>query len=676
MTKSISHKIAGCFLLTLAVLLATGLYAQNGVTSVRDTLEQIAGDVWRAADNASSLNLNVNQGTGQLERSLAYQEPIPPLHLEQVDQHLSIALNALEQLKTGHYQRESQALAPLMTDLKQLKSEVIDQHQAFVSDIEASQATAAQFQKFMRRLGFYGNFQISSLEDAFQRNRITSWSGDVDEKWNFVLATYKARIAFGDSIRSLQAQLQSSNPDQLTSRVQDSLERLTTELHEIIRSPLAESSINGGPWKGISYAQAAETLLGRHQQGVKRIQQRQRDFLNTRNQLLSLVSQLEQHTSDLRTQLNSEMSIQTEQAVQQTNRLNTTLLLSLPAGIGLTLLAIWLCFRIVIQPVKQVSASMAEISSGTADLSVRLPVKGKDEVAQLAENFNRFVARISDTVKLVANSNQQLVKTAEHLKQNAEATLMSVEQQNQQSTQAVTAMAEINDTVNNIAANASEAAHCSDTIQNSATCGRELVDRNRRATEYLAREIQSATDVISQLADESSRAGSILTVISGIAEQTNLLALNAAIEAARAGEHGRSFAVVADEVRQLSQNTQQATGEISNLLDALQIKASDAVTAMQKGQTQAAENVSLSEQVHQQIESIAADIDQINQLNLQIATATEEQAQVTTLTHNNLEQIGLAASETARSARSNTDFSIQLEQQAAEMKKMLVQFGT
>ncbi|MBP0048340.1 methyl-accepting chemotaxis protein [Marinobacterium sp. AK62] len=674
MSKSISHKIVGCFLLTLAVLLGTGLYALNGVTSVRDALERVAGEVWSAADNASTLNLNVSQGTGQLERSLAYQEPIPPHRQQQVDQHLARALSALDALQSGQYRQESKSLAPLMKQLEQLKVQVVDEHQAFNEDIAASEETVQRFQAFMKRLGFYGNFQISSLEDAFQRNQINSWGGDVDEKWNFVLAIYKARIAFGASIRALQTQLQSSTPANHQEQVQESLDRLSDELNEIIRSPLADRSINSGEWKGNTYAQAAEALLSTHQQQVKQIQHRQHNFLATRNLLLSLVNKLEQQTTGLRNTLNSEVSAQTEQAMQQANRLNTTMLLSLPAGIGLTLLAIWLCFRIVIKPVKQVSASMAEISSGKADLSVRLPVRGQDEIAQLAENFNRFVARIADTVKLVANSNQQLVKTAEHLKQNAQATMRSVEQQNQQSTQAVTAMAEINDTVNDIAANASEAAQRSETIQSNATTGRDMVERNRGATEHLANEIQSVTDVISQLADESSRAGSILTVISGIAEQTNLLALNAAIEAARAGEHGRSFAVVADEVRQLSQNTQKATEEISALLDALQVKASDAVTAMQKGQALAGENVSLSEQVHEQIERIAADIDQISQLNLQIATATEEQAQVTTLTHNNLEQIGLAASETEDSARSNAEFSTQLEQQAAEMKKTLVQF--
>ncbi|WP_370279341.1 methyl-accepting chemotaxis protein [Pontibacterium sp.] len=166
----------------------------------------------------------------------------------------------------------------------------------------------------------------------------------------------------------------------------------------------------------------------------------------------------------------------------------------------------------------------------------------------------------------------------------------------------------------------------------------------------------------------------IIGVIQGIAEQTNLLALNAAIEAARAGDHGRGFSVVADEVRALSLNTQQATEEIRALLDSLHTRAGTAVNTMQKGRIMAQENVELSEQVYRLIETVSSDIDRINQLNLLIATATEEQAQVTHITRENLTNISQATTRTEDSARSNSDASRSLEQQSEQLRKVLAQF--
>lgn len=674
MRKSIGLKLGGCFLFTLTVLLLSSLYALMGVTDIRKALENITGEAWSTSDSASTLSLNVNQGAGLLRSSLSYQELIPETELKKVEQHVRVSFSSLEKLSLSRYETESQELSVLVDDLRELKERVISEHADYVEAIQQSQAGVVKFNKFMKRLGFYSNYQISSLEDAFQRNQVTSWSGDVEEKWNFVIAIYSSRIALGHTVTSLQKQLQSSHPEQEKERVTDAMEDLKSDLDEIINSSLAKSQINGGDWKGKSYSDAAKDLLSLHLALTQNVQTKQAAFLQTRDELLTLVAMLEKQTGGLRAKINHEVKGQTKTAVDQANLLNSTMLASLPVGVLLTLLAIWLSFRMVIHPVKNASQQMAEIASGEGDLSVRLPVKGEDEIGDLARNFNSFIARIGETVGVVSNSSTNLVTTSEVLKNNSDATLTSVEMQTHECEQAVTAMAEINETVNDIANNASQAARCSEEVQNSAATGRGLVENNRQATERLSGEILSAAEVIANLAEESNKVGSIITVIQGIAEQTNLLALNAAIEAARAGDHGRGFAVVADEVRALSHSTQNATEEIKVLLDTLQQKATEAVDVMNGGRTLAGQNVQLSEQLHVLIETMSKEIDQINQLNLLIATATEEQAQVTALTRDNLERIGSAASETAETARSNSNVSTQIEEQAAQMQQTLSQF--
>lgn len=676
MKKTIGLKLGGCFLLTLAVLLLTSLYALNGVTNIRQTLEQITGEAWNTSESASLLSLNVNQGSGLLRSSLSYQEVIPDEILNKAEFHLQQSLSSLEHLKNGSYQEQSKVLSQLVEQFAVLKKQVISEHTEYVKAIEQSQLGVDKFNTYMKRLGFYSNYQISSLEDAFQRNQVNSWSGDVEDKWNFVIAIYSSRIALGNTVTALQKQLQSSDPKQEVELVNDAMMELADGLQEIIQSKLAQSAINSGDWKGKSYSEAATALLSSHKMLTTAVQTRQQEFLHTRDTLLTLVSALEHHSNELREMINTEVNQQTDTAIDQANLLNSSMLASLPVGIVLTLIAIWLSFRMVIRPVKNASFQMAEIATGDGDLSVRLPVKGDDEISELAQNFNCFVSRISETVSMVSKSSQNLVETSETLKNNSGATLTAVELQDQECEQAVASMAEINETVNDIANNASTAAQCSESIQHSTGEGRALVTSNRDATEKLSEEIRAATEVISNLAEESSKVGSIITVIQGIAEQTNLLALNAAIEAARAGDHGRGFAVVADEVRALSHSTQNATEEIRELIDTLQVKASEAVKVMQGGQELAGENVQLSEQVHALIERMSDEVDQINQLNLLIATATEEQAHVTSLTKESLQRIGLAAGETAESARSNSSISNRLEEQAALMQQMLSQFRT
>ncbi|WP_286237537.1 methyl-accepting chemotaxis protein [Neptuniibacter halophilus] len=674
MKLTIGLKMGACFALTFIVLMLVSLFSLTGITTIRDSLEYIAGEAWSSSESSGSLSLNVSQSTQLLNSSLLFQEPIPEQALSRIDGHLQHSLSALQQLEQSEYQSESIALKAMMTQLQAQKQQVLEQHSDFTAAIQQADQHVLSFEKLMKRLGFYANYQISSLEDAFQRNQVTSWSGDIEDKWELVISIYSSQIALGNTVVALQQQLRSSAPENVAEKVAGSLENLSDHLSEIISSPLAKSNITAGEWKGRSYADASKAMLQRHRAGVEKVQQLQQAFIATRDQLLALSDALEKHTAALSSRIKQQVQNQTAVAVKDAGFLSTTLASSLPLGIALTLLAIWLSYRMVISPVKQASAQMADIAYGEGDLRVRLPVKGGDEIAELAGNFNRFVEKIGGTVSAVAENAASLAHTSETLKANSSTTQTAVETQNQECDRAVTAMVEINTTVNDIAGNASQAARCSEEVKQSADEGCRIVEQNRLATERLSEEIQSATAVIANLAEESSKVSSIISVIQGIAEQTNLLALNAAIEAARAGDQGRGFAVVADEVRALSHSTQQATEEIKVLLDTLKAKADLAVTAMQQGQTLAGENVSLSEQVHQLIARVSQEIDQINQLNLLIATATEEQAQVTSLTRDNLQRIGGAALETADKARSSSDISQHLENQALQLRSILTQF--
>lgn len=674
MKMTIGLKMGGCFFLTLVVLMLSSSYALNGVINISNALKNIAGDAWMSAESSSSLNLNVNQGVGLLRSNLLYQEKISESELEKIDRHLDVSVNALDKLKNSSYVSKTQRLEEALVNLNQLKVTVVSLHGEYVNALQYSAVVTQKLEKQMHLLGLLGNFQISALEEAFQLEKVKSWSGDIEDKWEFVIAIYSSRVALGEALSKLQAQITSSNPDAQRENVNDSLLYLSDTISDITTSSLASGIISNGEWSGMTYADATSQLLNQYLQATEQIQTKQHVFLAARDELLLLASVLENKANELSSVISNEVKKETSNSVASANILSKTMASSLPIGVILTLFAIWLSYRMVIKPVRHASQVMAEIASGDSDLRARLPVDGSDEISELANNFNLFIAKITETISSASDSAGHLASTSEKLKSTSNNTLSAVVTQEQECDLAVTAMEQIACTVHDIAKNANKASDCSEGAHSNAKESCRIVEKNRQAAENISKEILLATSVISDLTEESHKVGGIITVIQGIAEQTNLLALNAAIEAARAGEHGRGFAVVADEVRALSHRTKQATKEIKNLLDGLFTKAETASDVMKSGQELAINNVNLSSQVQKLIEVISEEIYSISELNLLIATATEEQAQVTGLTRDNLGRISSASSLMAEGARSNSLISVQLEEQAEQQKAVLLQF--
>ena len=314
-------------------------------------------------------------------------------------------------------------------------------------------------------------------------------------------------------------------------------------------------------------------------------------------------------------------------------------------------------FYKVVPPLNKFLASMRDINSGSGDLTRRLPHDSKDEVGEIIEEFNAFASKLQVIISDVVRSSTQLNNTSEEMLDAVGRAEKGVLRQQDETMHVATAMNQMSATVQEIARNAASAAEAAEQADQETSQSRQVVMQTKQSINLLADEVDKATQVIHQLELDSDNIGTILDVIRDIADQTNLLALNAAIEAARAGEQGRGFAVVADEVRSLASRTQDSTQQIREMIEKLQGGAANAVAVMESGSSQAQLSVQQATQAEASLEVVTKAVATINEMNMQIASAAEEQSAVSAEINRNIHNISQVSDETAQGVQRSTELS-------------------
>lgn len=326
------------------------------------------------------------------------------------------------------------------------------------------------------------------------------------------------------------------------------------------------------------------------------------------------------------------------------------------------------------KPLCQTVEAMREISEGEGDLTRRLDDSGNNEISRLATAFNNFAEKVRSMVSQVYGSTTQLSSAAEVMSVIVDETNRATQQQQTETSMVVTAMNEMTATVQEVARHATDAAEAANNADKFSTEGKQVVNSTMQSIESLSTEVHSAANVIGQLEKDSENIGAVLDVIKGIAEQTNLLALNAAIEAARAGEQGRGFAVVADEVRTLASRTQQSTQEIQEMIEKLQAGAQSAVKVMNDGRAKAEKSVDQAAKAGSSLESITNAVSLIKDMNMQIATAAEQQSAVAEEINKNIVNISDIVDKSVDSAGQTASASNELAQLSSELQQLVNQF--
>ncbi len=342
------------------------------------------------------------------------------------------------------------------------------------------------------------------------------------------------------------------------------------------------------------------------------------------------------------------------------------------AGLVTVFLAVLLTRSIVI-PLAQ-SLGVAEVVA-SGDLTAQIEIKGRDEPARLLAALKSMQQHLRETIRRISDSSSQLASASEELSSVTEDATRGLHQQSLEIDQAATAVNQMTAAVEEVASNAvatSEASRESDLV---AQHGREQVRQTVASIEALADDVGNNAEQVESLAQKVYGISKVLDVIRSIAEQTNLLALNAAIEAARAGDAGRGFAVVADEVRALAHRTQQSTQEIEQMIGGIQQGTDQAVSAMQQSNLRARTTLDVAKAAGVALEEIAEAITQINERNLVIASASEEQAAVAREVDRNLMNIRDLALQTSAGANQTSAASQELSRLAVDLNTLVARFS-
>lgn len=293
--------------------------------------------------------------------------------------------------------------------------------------------------------------------------------------------------------------------------------------------------------------------------------------------------------------------------------------------------------KYLLKPLDTVVENLQAIAEG--DLTNEIAVTSNDEIGILQTAMQATASNLRDVLQMINGMAGNLEQSASDMTAVSSETRNGIHEQQSSIHQVVTAMTEMSSTVEEVARNANMAAESANSANEQAIEGQQVVDQTATAIGQLASDVDNATTVIDKVQKDSEAIGSVLDVIRGIAEQTNLLALNAAIEAARAGEQGRGFAVVADEVRTLASRTQESTQEIQGMIERLQAGSKDAVNVMEASRVRAEETVHLANKTGESLNDITNAVSTINDMNIQIASAVEEQSAVTNDVNRNIVEI-------------------------------------
>ncbi|MGR5210627.1 methyl-accepting chemotaxis protein [Vibrio rotiferianus] len=415
----------------------------------------------------------------------------------------------------------------------------------------------------------------------------------------------------------------------------------------------------------IKHAHGVIDAVSRFEQGLLSNAEREAVITNYRqagNDMVAVMNALSKRVNEVA----AASMKQTEVENQRVQSNATTIVLSVFA---LSLLCAWGLSGKIVTPIVNLQRVMRELAQG--NLNARAESDGSNELSMLSKDVNQTAEQLRSTVdqlmrisEEVASASTELAAVMTQAEANAQQELIEIEQ-------VASAVNELASTADNVSSNATSADSTAREADGLAKSGLAVFKESAQASEHMSQALTDAAQVVQRLQSQSEQISNVVEVIRGVSEQTNLLALNAAIEAARAGESGRGFAVVADEVRMLAARTQKSTEEIQSIIEELQAQSGLANESMQVSLDMLSKNNELAQQANHALVGITESVADINDSNTQVATAAEQQSQVTQDINRNVvnmsELVNQNVAGISQSAAASSELSLLAEKQKEQL---------
>lgn len=649
------------FIVFFILFIVTAFSGIKGVGIVSDSLNFVTTKAWDAADGAMEGTIGIQSEILAVQKRLL-------LELSHQDAKRIISDNksstdeALNRMAQSGLMDNSE-ISEMGDALKQFRAktgELLTSHEDFVVTHKKVNKSITEIEAVLSKAE--DQFETSLDGGGFQNIP----SSEIQKYWDVADALMETRINLLHRSRLLEEVVTGViKQEKVQAEINEALVEIKNEIKNLNESSLASEKIDLKTLPALF--SKYEEQYNHSLEAFNEYHVIERDLFKVTNHLVSVIEKLEE---------SGDAKVEEEMLLAQPTIDTATTIIYTAATIAILLTFFGYLFfnRQVITPLNKVVILLKDIGSGEGDLTVSIPENRHDELGELAKGFNQFVTKIRVMVTSLQEMVNNLKSSSEQLSAISSQTIAGIHQQQSETSQAATAMTEMSATVQEVSVSAGNAASAASDSDNEALEGKKVVANTIAEINKLETDVATASNVVNKLSEDSQNIGSVLDVIRGIAEQTNLLALNAAIEAARAGEQGRGFAVVADEVRTLAGKTQESTEEIQVMIEQIQSGVTKAVKVMDESSERAASTVAIAENAGISLQSITESISHINNMNTQIATASQEQASVTESITQNVNSINEIAQQTSNGASAITDANEQLHLLSQQVDQMIRQF--